>query len=114
MVSLRGESEANFQEIDRIGLHANIRNFVFLPLRGFNDRMVGITQLINKHDDNLAKELDRLHTFQHILGLMMDNLLEVSDAMDTSMNMNMLLRKLVDKAKDNHEDVCQKFYLLGS
>lgn len=92
MVSVAGKEERGFHAIDATELHKPVKNFVFVPTYGFKQEKNGVLQLFNKREILGEEELVKLKPYQHLIGMIMQNLLEVDKAANIEFDIKKMVR----------------------
>ena len=93
-----GKTEYLFQDIDHVIMNGKVNNFLFVPLFGYDEEVVGVLELINKKDEYLSKrELEELEVYQRSIGLMIKHIEEMNMSLAASFGIKRLMH-YIDKA----------------
>ena len=96
-----GRTKYLFQEIDHVVMNGDVLNFLFLPLYGYNEDLVGILELVNRKgglpDEN---ELEKFDVYQRSIGLMIKHIEEIYTTRFASDSLSKIMKYLNKLAID--------------
>ena len=89
---ITGRTEYLFQDVDHAIMNGKINNFLFVPLYGYDEEVVGILEFINKKDEDINKnEMEKLEVYQRSIGLMIKHITEMNTTLAASFSIKRLL-----------------------
>ena len=112
VISLKGKKEKNFHELDNIEAYGEIKNFLFMPIYGYNGIKNGVMQLFNKKQGKLdEEEIKNLKPYQKLVGIIIENIIDFDKAIDIEMNVKSILNHLGNTTTIFHEEeeTCTSF-----
>ena len=89
-----GKTTHSFQEIDHVTMSGTIKNFLFLPLFGYSEEVVGVLELINKRGELDLVEIEKLEVFQRSIGLMIRHIEEINTTLAASFSLKKIMHCL--------------------
>ena len=105
ILSFVGKREPGFHEIDNIGEYVEIHDFLFAPTYGFNNVKNGIIQVFNKKGGTLNEnDIKTLKPYQKLVGMLIENTLELNKAIDLDINFKRILDMLGKKTDIFNKD----------
>jgi len=111
IISLKGKKEKNYDEIDSTGSYGELSNFIFMPMYSFNNTKNGVLQFFNKkYGEPCDEDLSILKPYQKLIGMMIQNLIELNTTMDIGINMKNVLKNIEKKtALDELQEMQYQF-----
>ena len=99
--------EKNFTSIDNICCHSSINSYLFIPLLNIEGQKIGVLQLYNKKNEEIHKnDMNEFIVFQKIIGQLLDNVIQLNEALDYIMSAKSTVIKLYENISDSikHDD----------
>ena len=83
-------------DLDNVISYPNIRSFVFIPIHGSDNKVIGVIQLYNKRYTEINEnDVNYLKSLQKILGIILENVMYVNDALNFYINAKDTTTKLL-------------------
>ena len=98
VIFLNGKKlETNLSDLDNTGSYCTIHSFAFIPTYGINNKKNGILQLYNKKIGSITKnDLKEYSIMQSILGRILDNVMELNEALDFMLLAKLTMAKIIN------------------
>lgn len=91
-----GEKLDKFSDLDNVGAFATIKDCVFIPLHGAENKKVGVLQVFNKKEGTIDKnEIKSLSNLDHALAKIVQNTQELNEALDFMVSAKLSTAKIL-------------------